>query len=774
MQFLNPALLAGALLFAVPLLIHLLNRQRHKRRPWAAMEFLLRAYQKQRNRLRNENLLLLLLRCLVPIVLALAVARPVLQAAAGLLGGSGTVHHVLLLDGSYSMGLRQDGAPSPFDKGRTLIGRLLDRLEASTERRDKVTLVLAGVRPRFLVRGDLALATARSQWLQLQKPEDAAADLGAALGQVVDAVEEAGDPDVQVYVFTDLQQHALGKAVVAASGADPSGRGADPTGTAPAGEPAAATDLADTVRDHVERLQKRPGTQVHWIDTGPFGAGKVGGTADNVQITELRVQQPAAVLRTPVDVVAQLKNRGTTTQNVEVVLDIDGAEPMRKLVELPPGAEGEADFQVSFREAGMRRLRASLPNDALAADDERFLCVDVRERIRVLLVDGQAQGDPLLSYRLAWQSVLDPDPTALPTFAVEAVDTLALLGGQCTPKDFDVVVLADVERLNARAAAALGEALVAGRGLCVLFGEHCDPESYNLHLQAAGEGPQPFRLLRPLGAPAGSSVVRAPSIVQQDHPLLREFEEDVYREVLQAIPVWRWFGTAPDSLAEGAAVVLRVTDADQSPLLVARPFGEGKAVFLTSPLASELQADRWNRLDDPMVAFPLLHGLVKWLALPAIDPFLVEVGAQLTCSLPARPENVEVQRPERDGRLRAPLAEEPVALPGGRYRLPGLSDTPFAGFYQFDLVLDRAAGKEPTSLPFAVNVGLDEGELRYLAHADARAALGVERILDGLPEAVHVQDDADRSDVGPSLLLLTLLLVLGEAALARYVSVRRS
>ena len=769
MDFLNPGLLAGAALFVVPLAIHLLNRQRHKRRPWAAMEFLLRAYQKQRNRLRNENLLLLLLRCLVPIVLALAIARPVLQAAAGLLGGSGTVHHVLLLDGSYSMGLRQDGAPSPFDKGRTLIGRLLDRLEASTDRRDKVTLVLAGVRPRFLVRGDLALATARSQWLQLQKPEDAAADLGAALAQVVDAVEEAGDPDVQVYVFTDLQQHALGKAVVAPTAVAPGGA----TGV-PVGDPPPATDLADTVRDHVEELQKRPGTQVHWIDTGPFGAAKVGGLADNVQITDLRVQQPAAVLRTPVDVIAQLRNRGTTTQNVEVVLDIDGAEPMRKLVELPAGAEGEADFQVSFREAGKRRLRASLPNDALAADDERFLCVDVRERIRVLLVDGEAQGDPLLSYRLAWQSVLDPDPTALPTFAVEAVDTLALLGGQCTPKDFDVVVLADVERLNARAAAALGEALVAGRGLCVLFGEHCDPESYNLHLQAAGEGPQPFRLLRPLGAPAGSSVVRAPSIVQQDHPLLREFEEDVYREVLQAIPVWRWFGTAPDSLAEGAAVVLRVTDADQSPLLVARPFGEGKAVFLTSPLASELKADRWNRLDDPMVAFPLLHGLVKWLALPAIDPFLVEVGAQLTCSLPARPENVEVQRPERDGRLRAPLAEEPVALPGGRFRLPGLSDTPFAGFYQFDLVLDRAAGKEPTSLPFAVNVGVDEGELRYLAHADARQALGVERILDGLPEAVHVQDDADRSEVGPSLLLLTLLLVLGEAALARFVSVRRS
>jgi hypothetical protein len=780
-QFLNPALLAGALLFAVPLVIHLLNRQRHKKRPWAAMEFLLRAYQKQRNRLRNENLLLLLLRCLVPIVLALAIARPVLQAAAGLLGGSVVVHHVVLVDGSYSMGMRQDGGQSPFDKARTLVGRLLDGFEASTERNDKVTLVLAGTRPRFLARGDLALQTARNQWLQMQKPEDAGGDLGEALRQVVDAVEEANDPEVQVYVFSDQQQHALGAALTSPAGGDKPKQPAAPAppnaaaGAASPADPApAASDLADTLRDHVEQLQKRPGTQVHWIDVGPFASGKTGGSVDNVQLTDLRISQPAAVLRSAVEVVATIRNRGQAAQNVEVTLDVDGAEPMRKLVAVPAGGEGEADFQLSFREPGKRRVRASLTNDVLAADDERFLVVDVRERIRVLLVDGEANGDPLLAYRTVFQSVLDPDPTALPTFAVETVDTVALLGGQCTPKNHDVVVLADVERLNNRAAAALVEALQAGRGLFVAFGERTDADSFNLLLHESGAGPQPFRLLRALGAPAGSSTVRAPQIELPDHPLLREFEEAIYRDVLQAIPVWRWLGSSADSLHPDAAVVLRVTDAERSPLLVARPFGEGKAVFLTSPLASEFKADRWNRLDDPMVAFPLLHGLVKWLALPANDPFHVPVGGELVCSLPARPEDVEVQRPERDGRPRAPLAEEPVALPGNRFRLPSLSDTPFAGFYVFDCKLEREAGKEALSLPFAVNVAVDEGELRYASHDELRQALALTRVLDALPQIVDVQQDGKQGELGPTLLLLTLLFVLGEAALARYVSVRRS
>ncbi len=755
MSFTNPALLAGAALFTVPLVIHLLNRQRHKKRPWAAMEFLLRAYQKQRNRLRNENLLLLLLRCLVPVLLALAVARPLLNSAAGLLSGGGLVHHVLVVDGSYSMAVHPDGAPSPFDRARTMVGRLVDRFEQNPNRTDKVTLVLAGVRPRFLVRGDLDLGTLRNQWLGMQRPEHGAGDLTTAMQQVAEAVESSGDSDVQVYVFTDLQQRALGKAW-----SEP-GKAQGP-------------ELADTLRDQFERLQKRAGTQLHCIDVGPLAEQHTGGVTDNTQITALRIEQPCAVLRTPVTVVATLKNRGLGAARCEVTLEIDGGEPTRRVVEVPAGTEAEAEFQVTFREPGRRRLRASLQSDALEVDDERFATLEVRDRVRVLLVDGAADGDPARAYAWVWQRILDPDPAALPTFAVEARPPLALLGGQVSPKNYDVTVLADVERINQRAATALGEALQAGRGVLVAFGEQADVESYNLHLYAAGAGPMPMRLLPATGGQVGSSTARAPVLAMPEHPLFREFEEEIYREVFQAIPVWRWLPLAPGSLDPAAQVPARLDDGDQSPLLVTKAFGEGKAVFLTSAIASEFRPDRWNRLDDPMVAFPLLHGLVKWLALPASDPFAATVGAELSCSLPARPENLELQRPERDGGGKIPLAEDAEALPGGRFRLPPYTDTTVAGFYVFDLQLDREAGKEPLSLPFAVNVDPEEGELRYPAHDEARQALGLPRILTTLPATVTADDGADRSDLGPTLLLATLLFVLGEAALARFVSARRS
>jgi hypothetical protein len=209
-------------------------------------------------------------------------------------------------------------------------------------------------------------------------------------------------------------------------------------------------------------------------------------------------------------------------------------------------------------------------------------------------------------------------------------------------------------------------------------------------------------------------------------------------------------------------------------LLVVRPFVEGKAAFLLSAPGSEYRADRWNRFDDPMVAFPLLHGLTKWLALPAMDPFLVSVGSELSCSLPVRPEDVQVQRPERDGRSKTPLGEEARPLPGGRFQLPPVTDTVYAGFYVLDMVMSHDAGKEALALPFAVNVDPEEGELRYVSHEEARQALGLERVLDSLPTVSEGPEDEDRSDLGPTFLVLLLAFLLSEAALARWVSVRRS
>ena len=60
----SPLVWSGLIAFAIllPILIHLINMMRHRRVKWAAMEFLLQSYKKQRNWIWLKQLLLLLSR----------------------------------------------------------------------------------------------------------------------------------------------------------------------------------------------------------------------------------------------------------------------------------------------------------------------------------------------------------------------------------------------------------------------------------------------------------------------------------------------------------------------------------------------------------------------------------------------------------------------------------------------------------------------------------------------------------------------------------------
>ncbi len=105
MTFLSPFLLWFLAAASIPVIIHLLNKRRHKTVQWAAMQFLLKATRESRGKKKLRHILILTCRALGIAALAFAAARPVVS---GLLGwGAGTIDTVVLvLDRSASMELR--------------------------------------------------------------------------------------------------------------------------------------------------------------------------------------------------------------------------------------------------------------------------------------------------------------------------------------------------------------------------------------------------------------------------------------------------------------------------------------------------------------------------------------------------------------------------------------------------------------------------------------------------------------------------------------------
>ena len=125
-MFLNPWLLMGMTAVGVPVLIHLLNRRKYERVVWAAMRFVREALQKNQRRMRIEDLILLLLRCLIILLLALALARPTLRMATRLLAG-GKVTAVILVDQSLSMGA-VDGTQTRLERAKLAADQIIDDL----------------------------------------------------------------------------------------------------------------------------------------------------------------------------------------------------------------------------------------------------------------------------------------------------------------------------------------------------------------------------------------------------------------------------------------------------------------------------------------------------------------------------------------------------------------------------------------------------------------------------------------------------------------------
>jgi hypothetical protein len=111
----------------LPVLIHLIMRQKPRRLSFPAFRFLRQQHRINRRRIRLQHLLLLLLRMLLIAALCLALARPRVRTSSLSLGAEQPVAAVLVFDTSASMGLT-DGKQTRLDEARGRARELLDEM----------------------------------------------------------------------------------------------------------------------------------------------------------------------------------------------------------------------------------------------------------------------------------------------------------------------------------------------------------------------------------------------------------------------------------------------------------------------------------------------------------------------------------------------------------------------------------------------------------------------------------------------------------------------
>ena len=193
MHFLSPSLLWFLLAAAVPVVIHLVNRRRHKTIQWAAMRFLLSATRQYRGEKKLRHIAILTCRALGITALAIAAARPVVSEIIGWGSGSiGTV--VLVLDRSASMEIKTASNQSRRESA-------LEKISATIKNLGNPRLMLVDS-----ASGELQEIASPELLPSLSStaPTDTTADIPALLGRAIAFLSDVTGSS-EIWIASDLQ-----------------------------------------------------------------------------------------------------------------------------------------------------------------------------------------------------------------------------------------------------------------------------------------------------------------------------------------------------------------------------------------------------------------------------------------------------------------------------------------------------------------------------------------------------------------------------------------
>ncbi len=603
MSLLNPALTLGAIAFVVPLLIHIFNRSRFRTIEWGAMHLLESVISQNRRRFRIDQLILLFIRCLIPAVLAVCLARPVLTGG-GLLGDAPAAL-VVLLDNSYSMEAADPGGTrftAAVESACEVIGQL--------PRGSQVAVVLMGGRPTPMFETPLSDQQTVIRRLRQQQPGFGAVDIAGSLEMAADLLETMPAVRRQILVLSDFQ---------------PTDWNALSTG------PAAALQ---------KRLQNASvPTQLMLLSGAP---SRSDARSDNITVESLQLPQQALAVGQEFSIQARLKSYSSRDlDSASVSLTLDGQPVSTVQTTLKAGGTAEVLFRCRSEVAGSHVVTVSAAvDDLLPADNQRSAAIELLDAVRVLLVDGDPVTQPL-------QSETDYLAVALTPWTFGRVPLTDLLQTQVIPPaqlteaallSARVVVLANVPRLTDQQTELLTAWVRGGGSLLVSAGNRLDPEWHRQKLWNNGDGllPSPWGELKGGGSdPAVAVTANAPAaesnpgprtarIVSQrsEHPALAFFNDPANGDLSTAeIRRWHALTVSPATATQSAASPAAILDCGD-PLVLERRCGDGVVL----QVATAVDAD-WSDLPLRPFYVPLMQQLVVTLAVQIQPPRNLAAGA---------------------------------------------------------------------------------------------------------------------------------------------------
>jgi hypothetical protein len=409
MNFLSPWFLGGLAALSIPVLIHLINREKKVVVQFPSLMFLHKIPYKSVRRQKIRHLLLLILRCLALALFVAAFARPWFDRSKHA-GAAGTTARavVLLIDRSYSMGYGTRWQTA-LDKAREIVRAINPQ--------DNATIVFFANEPTAATE-PTADRSRLENALKVAKLSSEGTRFAPAIKFATEIVVGSNLPRKDVVLISDFQKAGWAKREELSLPADVTLRTVDVAGG----------DAAD--------------------------AGVIGVTTERTRDS----------VRERVTVSARIANLSPAARTVEAALDLGGRSVERKRVTLPPKSAQQVRFApISVPATAMRGI-VSITGDSLAADDRFFFTVTPDEAVSVLVIEpGSARPNQSLYLRTAL-SIGDKPRFKVDVRTPDAVRPADLEGRS-------LFILNEAPPPGGAIGARMREAIAGGTGLFIVPGD---------------------------------------------------------------------------------------------------------------------------------------------------------------------------------------------------------------------------------------------------------------------------------------------------------------
>lgn len=725
MTFIHPLLLSGLVLVGVPVLLHLIMRQKPRHLMFPAMRFLLHRHRTNQRKLQLRHLLLLLLRMLVIASLCLALARPRIFSERLNLSSERPVAAVLVFDSSYSMQYTS-GRRTCLEEAKRRSLELLNDLPVNSK-----VAILDTAEPGGEWVQQLSLARQKIEELQLRPANAPVTTQLATAYELLAKLEQEPTEDPEemplrfLYVFSDRTE--------------------------------ACWD--SRTHEHLKRLRDRvpePGVHAVFVDVGVE-------TPADVAIATLEL--PKQVISANERMVIRATVRAVATRcDTEISCQIDEDPPDQHALKLEPGESRVLTFERRNLTQGPHQAKVSLATeDALPFDNVRYATFEVRGPRQVLVISDDPADAWIFSTALRTGGAFTCDVRSTGDTRQMGRDDLA---------KYQAICLLNVTKPSADLWSKLELYVRDHGGVAIIPGGGADLASYNAALKAfLGDKEHTQSLL-----PAQLVGVVTAEAEPQSEPRAIWSEESFQHPVMAPFKEWRMAenvdffkpGQEPGTSrywevkpqAVNASVVVdyaekKVKRAALVERVFDRKFVHGRVLLFTSPLDDQHVAPRdnprkrWNDYLKNSFYFVLVNKTMGYLAGDAEEgTFNFLSGQNVTVVLPAKPRfpTYTILGPGLTGaEAIVPRAESQSELQIAQAVMPG------------NYTLVDPTGKRTSC--FSVNIPPEECQLNHVAKEAIEALFGEGALLP-LDHKASLRDALQKRWNQPVELLPWLMMAL--------------